>query len=331
MASYTTLSQALRWVESGAGISATNERDRAVEMANRVRRYFYNLYEEARQNFAVEGCFAVQEFCQNCNDCGETYRGITLPKEFAGPEAAWRNDQPIRMFGRWREYRWGIQGDPNCRLQFFDQGDDFPTERDIDPCGGAVRVTLRAMRREDCGKEVKLDYYDVDGQRFQERVTLHPDGVLTEREVRGFVRPGGVVLPSGRKGMVVLAQEDGRILSQYAPDESVPAYRRLKFTSGCDCDQVLVRATRQYGEVFEDDDIVENNNILAWEAAARYLTFIKSTDPSGAYEQKAMAHAAICRRELIGAEDQKEGRGFLKKFQMTRGPRRSHRLIRNLR
>jgi len=154
---------------------------------------------------------------------------------------------------------------------------------------------------------------------------------MTSRDVRGFVRPGGVVLPSGRKGMVVLAQEDGRILSNYAPDESVPGYRRLKFTGGCDCDQVLVRATRQYAEVFEDDDVVENNNILAWEAAARYLKFLQSTDPSGAYEQKAIAHAAICRKELIGAEDQAEGRGFIKRIQLTRGPRMRHRLTRNRR
>jgi hypothetical protein len=331
MSSYTTLSQALRWVESAAGISATNERDKAVEMANRIRRHFYNLYAEANQTFTVEGCFEVQKYCVSCNNCQETYDGITLPKEFAGPEAAWRNNMPIKMFGRWREYRWGIQDDHTCRIQIFDMGDDYPTEREICPCGEAKRMSLQSTRREDCGKQVKLDYYDADGQRFEERMVLTLEPTLTTRPIRGFARPGGVILPADRKGTVILADESGRVLSRYAPDEVVPAYRRLKVTGLEDCPQVLIRATRRFAEVFEDEDVVENNNILAWEAAARYLKFIQSTDPSGAYEQKALAHAAICKKELIGAADQGEGRGFIKQVRLNMGPRRHGRLFRNLR
>jgi len=314
---YTTLAQALRWVAVGAGINANQRRDEAVEIANRVRNKFYNWYDQANFTPTIDVCLEVQCFCVDCS-CENNYFGITLPRDVSGIEAMWRLGDPVAMYGRYKEYRWGQQPAKSCLLESFDQGDDFPTERDIFPCGAATRLTLAAVRKEDCGKVVKIEYLDSGGQRFVERVVLANQPVLTERDVAHVVRPGGIVLPAGRVGDVILAQEGGRILSQYTPDETVPGYRRMKIGGTCGAgDQVMVKGARRFTEVFDDEDIVEANNALAWEATARALTFLKSTDASLNYEAKAESHFAFGKNELIGGGAQETGKGFIRRVDLS--------------
>jgi len=314
---YTTLAQALKWVASGSGMNVNQRRDEVVELANRVRNKFYNWYDLANFKPTIDICLEVQCFCTTCS-CEKTFVGVTLPRDVAGMEAMWHLGEPIALYGGYKEYRWGQQPGNSPLSESFDMGDDYPTERDIVPCGAVSRVTLQATRREDCGKVVKLDYLDAGGQRHTERITLANQPVLSDRDVAQFVRPGGVILPAGRVGNVILAQESGRILSQYTPDEIVPGYRRMKIGGTCGAgDVVLVRASRRYTDVYDDEDLVEANNALAWEATARALTFLKSTDASLNYEQKAESHFAFARNELIGGGAQETGKGFIRRVQLS--------------
>jgi len=105
---YATLGQMLQWIEKPSGKTIKDNRCELVELANRIRQHFYLLYETVPLYLDGEECFMVEEFPLDCN-CKETFFGITLPDEYETVEAIWKNDIPIKMFDKWREYRDGIK------------------------------------------------------------------------------------------------------------------------------------------------------------------------------------------------------------------------------
>ena len=66
------------------------------------------------------------------------------------------------------------------------------------------------------------------------------------------------------------------MLSVYAPDETMPGYKRIKI-SGLrpGCDRVNIRAARRYFPVFRDGDVVECDNRTAFEEMVRFLRINK--------------------------------------------------------
>lgn len=309
---YTTLGTVLKWIERPAGVNISTRREEAVDMVNRIREHFYYLYQDTPLFLDVEECIQVQEFCADCQ-CEETYTGITLPSGFQTPEAMFRLKQPIPMYSRWREYRVGVQGDQACDLQEFDMGSIFSTERDI-TCGLRTRLGFWVENPIDCGKVVRIAYRDASGNKFEEQIALQTKAVLTERSASFIEHNGGVVLPTDLKGRVYLAEERGRILSVYTPDQHVPTYRRLKLT-GVSCeDQILVKAARKFVPLYDDMDVVETDNRNAFESAARHFYFIDNNEAGTAFEQKAEYHGGKAKAYLLGEKSRENGKQTIKQF-----------------
>lgn len=317
---YATVGQALKWLEQPAGKTVKDNRCELVELLNRIRQHFYLLYGQLDLFMDGEECITVQEFPLDCS-CKESFLGITLPPEYDGIEAIWKNDVPIKMYDRWREYRDGIKSACSTQLAMYDVAEFFPTERELSPCGSCSYVRLKIQNVKDEGKIAIIRYTDANGQQHEDEITLSQDYNKTSRQVRRINPRGGVILPTDLVGAVYIAGSDGRILSEYDPHQTVPSYRRLKLTGVCDGDQVLVRANRRFRPLYFDSDVIETDNRLAIEEAARYFRYNDSTRGDQSYEQKSATHAANAKFYLLGEKGRHRGHATISQIRLSHGPK----------
>ena len=258
---YTTLGQAIQ--AAGKGYAELDP-DKLIEIVNAIRQELYSMYSSVSQFATVQECFEVQTFCVGCNDGGEVYRGITLPRDYAAVEAMWYDGRSVRLFDRWRAWQEGITHPCECGLKKFDMGDYFPTERDI---VGASKLVFVAQNSADIMKEFTIRGKTVLGEA-QETFKLSDASQAT---VSVWVSIDQIVKDQ-TEGNVVLAQENGRKLSIYAPEEIVPAYKRIKITGIPDEHAyVNIMAAREYVPLHDEQDAVETGNLRVWELMARYL------------------------------------------------------------
>ncbi len=313
------MSQMLQWIEKPSGKTVAHNRCELIELANRIRQHLYLLYQDIPLFLDGEECFMVEEFPLDCN-CKETFLGITLPDEYETVEAIWKNDIPIKMFDKWREYRVGVQSTCPCEFAIWDIENFFPTERELSPCGSCMKVKFIAKDKADVGKTVIVRYTDSSGQEFSDEIMLSLDYVCTSREVMRIKPRGGVVLPPDLVGAVIVADGEGRILSEYPPNMVVPSYRRMKITGVCCGDQVLVKASRRFMPLYFDTDVIETDNRLAIEELARFFRYNDNTQADVQYEAKASAHAANAKFYLFGEKSRHRGKATVSSVNMSHGP-----------
>lgn len=312
----------LKWIEAPLAKKVRDNRCEMVDYANRIRQHFYLLYETVPLFMDGEECFCVEEFPLDCN-CRETYFGITLPAEYETVEAIMKNDAPVKMYDKWREYRDGIGGScrSQCRYELFDVESFFPTERELSPCGSDKFVKFMANDPKDCGKVLTVRYTDANGQGNTDEITLDNRYVSTSRQVKRINPRGGVVLPNNLVGSVTVADEGDRILSEYSPFESVPSYRRLKIEGVCAGDQVLVKASRRFHPLYHDTDVVETDNRLAIEEAAKFFRYNDSKSADPLVSQKALNHSINAKNYLLGEKSRHRGKGTISQLKLNHGPK----------
>jgi len=318
---YATVRQALYWLEKPTGLTVKDNRCALVEYLNRIRSYFYLLYGQVDLFMDGEECITATEFPLDCS-CKETYVGITLPAEYETVEAIWRNDVPIKMYDKWREYREGVKANCCTKIAMYDIENFFPTEREISPCGACVHVKMRVDNPQDDGKIAIIRYVDGAGQDAEDQIVLGDKYVKTERPVKRIQPRGGIVLPSDLVGAVYIAEECGRILSYYAPWQTVPSYRRLKLVGVCERDQVLVKASRRFKPLYFDNDVIETDNRLAIEEAARYFRYNDNSSADVAFDSKAAIHAANAKFYLLGEKGRHRGHATISQMRLNHGPRK---------
>ena len=322
----------LSWMEVPLQQDASRDRAYMLGQANKIRRIFYDLYREFEMEVDIEECFQAQDF-SHCAGCPPKTSGITLPPYMQTVEAAWASSEPLSLYGKWREYKTGLKCSSDNLRAVYKMPGFYATERDVCPYG-AHCVGLMARDVDDKDKKVKVTYRSETGV-ITEYVSLIFGGYRLLEQMAVEIKE--VVLPAGLKGSVVIAQKDGddkvRILSEYAPHELVPSYRRVKIT-GVGCDEVVVvRASRCYTDLFYDDDVVETDNRLAIENAARYL-FYSESGTGDAILKKAEFHYAKMRDDLKGMNSRELGiaidgdlvHGPPVRRSKLRSHRRSHRV-----
>lgn len=313
MSGYATVQESVGWLESESG---TKNRITALGHLNDARRLFYTVHQRLRLDFYIEACFLVDDFCQKCFSCGDhidnTFVGISLPNEMEQVEAAWANSRPIPLYDKWMEYKNGVKLSEGSQLRFIDMGGDYPLERDWG-CSTCARLKFIAVDPADCGKVVTVKYKNSDEADKLDQLALSTEGVCTENDVRTLARPGGIVLPTNLSGGVLVQDaHTGKLLARLHPRISVPSFRRLKLTGTCCGNQVYVRATRKYTELYFDWEVVETDNKLAIIDAYRYLKTIglNSSDPT--WLQKAAAYMSNVEAYLSGANSRSDGASTIK-------------------
>lgn len=299
-----SFSTMLQWIERPFNTTVSADRSFLVDQANRIREKLYNAYRDFELAVDVEECFELQQFCQ-CGQCDESYMGITLPPYMQTVEAAWHSREPITLYTKWRESKVGIKRSADCQLASYDVPGFFPTERDLYPCGVPDRVQLLAKNRLDDGKLVRLTYEDVSGEERSVEIPLRQGAWMgPDEDVRAIK---SVILPSNLREGVSIRQESGsRVLSEYAPNETVPAYKRVKITGLCANSVIIVLASRKYTPLYFDHDIVEFASRDAIEDCARHI-FYANSGSDGNLMQKAEYHRNLFMETLRGIQSRELG------------------------
>lgn len=318
MSGYATVEESLVWLAEETGPSKPRA-DQLVNL-NDARRLFYTVHQRLRLDFFIEACFCVKTFCQSCFTCGEgtdaVYTGISLPNEMEQVEASWANDRPIPLYDKWFEYKHGVKLSNNSYLKFIDMGGDYPLESDWE-CGKCAKLKFIALDQADCGKVVTVKYVAPGGEDRMEKIALTAEGNCIEGIAEKIHRPGGIVLPVGLVGGVLVQEATtGQLLARLHPRITVPSFRRLKLTGICCGQQIYVRATRKYTELYFDWEVVETDNKLAILDAFRYLKAmsIQSTDPG--WMQKATLYMKNVENYLAGSNYRSDGGGTVRRINL---------------
>lgn len=313
MSGYATVQESLVWFSEETGQKPRQEQ---LTNLNDARRFFYSVHQRLRLDFYIEACFCVKQFCQSCFTCGTgenlVYDGISLPNEMEQIEAGWVNDRPIPMYDKWFEYKHGIKMSGSSSLKFIDMGGDFPLEQDWG-CNRCAKLKFIALEEKDCNKVVTVRYVAPGGEDRIEQVKLSTGGSCIEGIAEKIHRPGGIVLPTGLEGGVIVQEaKTGQLLARLHPRITVPSFRRVKLTGACDGGQIYIRATRKYTDLYFDWEVVETDNKLALLDAHRYLKAVgvASTDPG--WMQKAALHNKNVENYLAGANQRSDGGGTVR-------------------
>ena len=319
---HTSFGRMLAWLSAETGASLTSERKRLVRDANRIRQWIYSRYQELKLAVDVEECVAVSQFSMDCN-CQSSYTGISLPPEFINAASVWHNNQSVQMNSRWREYQDGMMRMCGNKLEATYVGVPAPTERDICPWGSCAFIGFQAMDPSDSGKEVIIQYRDINGGEHTDSIILKfGEYVSTSCEVRNISQPAGITLPEVLSGGILCAQLNSmRILSEFKPWEHKPAYRRLSLPAACDS-TVLVRGTRRYHDLYWNHETAETHNELAVLAVYRFLKYSASGSATDGHQQLAKFHEAEAIRYLTGDQSREAGASTVNRFDHSHGMRR---------
>lgn len=311
MSNYATIEEAIHWMAEETGKNPIRDRAVLLRDINDARRVFYTLYQKVRLDFYIEGCVAVQEFCEPCINCDvpKTYLGIALPADVEQVEALWTGCQAIPLYDRWVEYRTFRRSSDSCLTKGIDMGGDHPIQADIS-CGQCAKLKFSAVDEADCGKLITVSFRDAGYEARTERIKLAMDGTCIETPAYSLDRPGGIVLPVGLTGGVVVQNAtDGRFLGRLHPKITVPSFRRLKLAGVCAGDHVAFRATRKFTELYWDWDVIElgGEQKLALIEAYRYNKLIGSGSADPAWVNKANIHFQNVSQYIAGSNMRSDG------------------------
>lgn len=301
---YARLSTVREWVKDGSGECDT---EKLTAIVNKIRAHFFNWYQELSLFLDAVECFSVQRFCVDCNHCNESYRGVTLPRDVAAVEAMWFGDFPISLQSSWREFQLGIAGECDCRLHKFDLPGTFSTQLDL-VAASPSKISVRAFDPRDVGRKFTVRGVDGFDRPFSHEFTLSTEPQWSDIVLKSITPQGGV-FKERTQGRVVLLDELSRVLGIYDPDETDAAYRRIKITGIPDsCEVVNIRANRRYVPLYGDNDVVESDNMIAFDAMARYLRIYVRSDKTTEDLRQEAAHYALAQKMMKGEKSREVGK-----------------------
>lgn len=334
MSNFATMEEAIGWIAAESGRHPERDRASIVDSINDARRLFYTVYQRVHLDFYIEGCVAVQKFCEQCNGCPETYLGITLPSEVEQVEALWTGCSPVPLYDKWVEYRTFVRSSNSCLTKGIDKGGDHPIQADI-PCGKCAKLKFSATDKADCGKIITVRYKDASNEERTDRISLALDGTCIDGLASHVARPGGIVLPVGMQGGVIVQDANsGLNLGSLNPKLTVPSFRRLKITGACEGELVAFRATRKFTELYWNWDVIETGGEqkLALIEAYRYNKLIGTGSGDPAWTAKAKLHLDNLTQYIAGSNMRSDGANATRRIDLfPHGWRNGSRLIKNRR
>ena len=319
----TTVERVLGWLADATGKDAACDREKLVELMNDIRQLAYankQVLEHAKPAFL---CVPVQCFCPACDPgycgcqetTGESWPGITLPAWMLQPTVIFRQGMALPYVTRWTSYA-PVPGHPNEDYTFQDMGDTYVLERDP----GCSDPFLLEFMGTICGtgQKITLSYLDDLKKPVTESIVLK-SGVWSKASHKvTAIMPAGVRLPLNLKAPIKV-RANGVDVAQWDPGIDVPAFRRVRLTGSCACGNgqtIAVKGIRRFSRLWDDHDIVEHDNRLAWSAGAH---FVASVDQSK-MDQSEIANAMFKRNlfdGFISSESEAEDTGHRRRVPMA--------------
>jgi len=251
----------------------TQDRDRVVETVNKCRNEWFNQYSRRKLFFDASYCVCVSCYSEGCGGvCSSgNFHGFSLPGDMDAVTEIYESGEPITIRSQHREAHAGL-GPHGRWTEAVEIAKHFPTQRD--PAFGS-KLKVFAESPQDSKKKVTIKVVS-EGVNLTLVFTLQGDGWVTVDKPVDSIE--SVVLPNGLAGRILLAQTDGRELSEYDPVELVPSYRRYKLQQPCDASALLIRGTKRYRDIWCDTDLVEIGDKLVIDATARHFRYSESSD-----------------------------------------------------
>lgn len=292
------------------GLRWPSDRD---EVLRNINLFMSKVYSDMPSFGEVTVCTDLQKFAIDCNspcEChGNFYWGATLPQGLTGVVAAWRYDDPVILHSRWQEFRNHriTAASPDGRYDVYEVGGAFPTYREIQSID---RLAVFCEDPEDAGRKMRVTILADDNTTQTVEFELVADGwAKSDVRAKGIQR---VVLPKGRVGNIVLAQDSGFELSRYTPtDPEVPSFRRIKVgvpSCVCRASKVSVVGMKTFKPLRYDTDIVEIGDNYAISLAARHFRYFDSKDRE---EQQSSLNAwVLLKQTLQGLDSRNRGNQY---------------------
>lgn len=301
MSKYTTVGRALEVIAQPLGLTVKANREELVEKLNMIRSLMYSAYVQFQVAVDREECFEVKSYYLGCEPGCNSYRGITLPYDACSSEGLKIYGMPIGKSSAYTDAR-GAQ----C-VQAWDVVTPAPTQNEI-PCDTSGQLLIKGSK-EDAGKWVKIHYRTCTGYRVEERL------IICEKEETKMAASwiDSVALETGRKGKVNLwlRRPEGTNdckLSTYRRSEFAPAYKRIRINlCAKECpDHVKVIYSRNYLDLYDDDELVETDSIFALREFAAYLAINSRPNNSGSDAAEGARHLAQATNALVGTQHRDE-------------------------
>ena len=286
----TTVGRVLTWLADATGKDVTCDRPAMVQLLNDVRQLAYSngqVLQRAKPSYL---CVPVQCFCAECDPgycgcsgSGATWPGITLPQWMLQPTVLFRQGVSMPYVTRWTSYEADPTATARQEFTFQDMGDTYVLERDpgcTDPfvlqimatrCGNLQSVTGSQSVTDP--QSVTVSYTDDLGKSVTEAIPLKQGQWTTSSHKVRSLMPAGVRLPLDLRGLIKV-RASGVDVAQWDPGMDVPAFRRVRLTGSCACGQgqsIAVKGVRRFTRLWDDHDIVEHDNRMAWAAGADFV------------------------------------------------------------
>lgn len=303
MTQYMTVQKALSVIAQPFGLVVDQNRDQLLRKLNEIRSLMFSAYEQFQVAVDREVCLTVRDYYLDCDACTNSYRGITLPYDAAGPESLKISSNEVDRYSPYKGFR---QCGP---LEAYDILMPVPTQNEI-PCNTSGYLLVLGNRN-DYGKWVNIKYRDCNGNRREEKLQVCVDSSNQTKLAASWVDE--ITLELGRKHPVYLYQKakEGNdcLLSKYHPEESHPAYNRIRFNlpkANCP-ESVKVIYNRRHFDISEDEELVETSSTFALREFAAYLHLNSRPNNSGTDRGEADRHLAQASNALVGSQSRENG------------------------
>lgn len=269
----TTFGKLLSWIakENVTGLNLEDDREELEEIGNLIREFWYNQYHNISLFDNYITCHKVECYPLECNDpcdCSDNnYWGITAPADLAAIEEAWYNKKPLYTRSRWWEGKEGIIAQGYGDMQIVPMDQETPLRHPLKSCSA---LTIQTQSRCDDGKEFVIEGTILASRGGEEEIE---DYEITDTLIGGkkidtpvqFMSVTNIIMPDDLEGYVRILDEDGKLLVKIDKGNNIPRHKRYKVTvDGCSCcdsckptGHVAIKGTRQFRDIYDDNDIVE--------------------------------------------------------------------------
>jgi hypothetical protein len=272
----TTVERVLGWLAQATGKDAVCDREMLVELMNDIRQLAYSNQQILQHAKPAYLCVPIQCFCPACDPgyCGcsangQPWAGVTLPSWMLQPTLIFRQGVALPYVTRWTAYE-PVPNSPRHEHTFQDMGGTYVLEKDP----GCEEPFILEMMATKCGthQKVTVSYLDDQDQTVTETVGLKTGTWTTVQHKVKAIMPAGVRLPLDLTGPVKV-RANGVDVATWDPGIDVPGFRRVRLTGSCACGvgTVAVKGIRRFTRLWDNQDIVEHDNRMAWAAGADFV------------------------------------------------------------
>lgn len=198
-----------------------------------------------------------------------------LPYDCLEVRSVHYNCQPVDLADEYHEWRVGEVSSGDCYVgPLIDVGDNFPIPKAWPSYHFDTRLAFSCENDADVGVEVQVKFTDRYGHEYTEFLTMPADQQLaiSVENVTDilFIRKPQTI--GGVKLHVYYPQtKRWRQHARYAPQVTIPAYRKKKLNIGPYCGDLIIKGKKRFFPIRDENEVLPIDDIEALQFALKAL------------------------------------------------------------